>query len=72
MSSFKLIIDKLWPDKMKLRQLKLILKEFINKIHRMNFTNYHTSKNIIENLVDFIIETLHKKLYIISGESIET
>jgi hypothetical protein len=73
-SSFKLIIDKLWPEKNEDGTIEhnVELKEFNDKIHKLNFINYQSSTNIIENLVDFIIETLHKELNNVSGDSIES
>ena len=73
-SSFKLILDKLWPDKNEVGTIEnyLELKEFNDKIQKMNFINCQSSTNTIENLVDFIIETLHKELNKLSGDSIES
>ena len=72
-SSFKLILDKLWLDrKEETIEKNFELKEFTDKIKKMNIINYESSTNIIENLVVFIIETLHKELNTVSGDSLES
>ena len=72
-SSFKIILDKLWPNnnEVETSENKVELKEFNEKLQKMNFTNYKTSKYIIENLVDFLITTLHKELNNVNSDSIE-
>ena len=72
-SSFKLILDKLWPNKNEVETIEnnLELKEFNNKIQKLNFINNKSSTNIIEYLVDFIIDTLHKELNTVNSDSIE-
>jgi len=61
-SSFKLLIEKLWPNNYNKYQKYYAPEEFKNKISKLN----HLFKGIITNdardLVNFIIITLHKEL----------
>jgi len=61
-SSFKLLIDKLWPNDLDSTTKYWAPEEFINKVSKMDKLLKGITANNLKYLIKFVILTLHKEL----------